>query len=153
MREVATMAQEKLGVSCELIDLQTILPWDVETVCKVTETRGYNHKNTVAWCKNASPNREQHQVKGNSHTHCLLSNHLIYFCGTSFWFLLTNILQLILCHTLFISLFSSWVTDCVAMFCIPKWLHFHRSFRSSFGINNVAIEELFIGIILPSLLL
>lgn len=32
------MAQEKLGVSCELIDLQTILPWDVETVCKVTET-------------------------------------------------------------------------------------------------------------------
>lgn len=33
------MAQEKLGVSCELIDLQTILPWDVETVCKVTDTR------------------------------------------------------------------------------------------------------------------
>lgn len=38
MREVANMAQEKLGVSCELIDLQTILPWDVETVCKVKET-------------------------------------------------------------------------------------------------------------------
>lgn len=35
MREVASMAQEKLGVSCELIDLQTILPWDTETVCKV----------------------------------------------------------------------------------------------------------------------
>lgn len=35
MREVANMAQEKLGVSCELIDLQTILPWDTETVCKV----------------------------------------------------------------------------------------------------------------------
>ncbi|KAG7240614.1 hypothetical protein INR49_026669, partial [Caranx melampygus] len=34
MREVASMAQEKLGVSCEVIDLQTILPWDVETVCK-----------------------------------------------------------------------------------------------------------------------
>ncbi|KAJ3597368.1 hypothetical protein NHX12_000896, partial [Muraenolepis orangiensis] len=34
MREVARMAQEKLGVSCELIDLQTILPWDTETVCK-----------------------------------------------------------------------------------------------------------------------
>uniref|UniRef100_A0A9J8DAW2 2-oxoisovalerate dehydrogenase subunit beta, mitochondrial n=3 Tax=Cyprinus carpio TaxID=7962 RepID=A0A9J8DAW2_CYPCA len=34
LREVAAMAQEKLGVSCELIDLQTILPWDTETVCK-----------------------------------------------------------------------------------------------------------------------
>jgi len=38
LREVATMAQEKLGVSCELIDLQTILPWDSETICKVRHT-------------------------------------------------------------------------------------------------------------------
>lgn len=38
MREVANMAQEKLGVSCELIDLQTILPWDSETVCKVRKS-------------------------------------------------------------------------------------------------------------------
>nr|XP_036868990.1 2-oxoisovalerate dehydrogenase subunit beta, mitochondrial-like [Manis javanica] len=28
------MAQEKLGVSCEVIDLRTIIPWDVDTVCK-----------------------------------------------------------------------------------------------------------------------
>ncbi|KAK2844183.1 hypothetical protein Q5P01_010842 [Channa striata] len=34
MREVANMAQEKLGVSCEVIDLQTIQPWDTETICK-----------------------------------------------------------------------------------------------------------------------
>ncbi|XP_041962638.1 2-oxoisovalerate dehydrogenase subunit beta, mitochondrial [Alosa pseudoharengus] len=40
MREVATMAQEKLGVSCELIDLQTILPWDTETVCKSVAKTG-----------------------------------------------------------------------------------------------------------------
>ncbi|XP_035929034.1 2-oxoisovalerate dehydrogenase subunit beta, mitochondrial isoform X3 [Halichoerus grypus] len=34
IREVASMAQEKLGVSCEVIDLRTILPWDMDTVCK-----------------------------------------------------------------------------------------------------------------------
>ncbi|XP_073935202.1 2-oxoisovalerate dehydrogenase subunit beta, mitochondrial isoform X3 [Castor canadensis] len=34
IREVASMAQEKLGVSCEVIDLRTIIPWDVDTVCK-----------------------------------------------------------------------------------------------------------------------
>ncbi|XP_071505556.1 2-oxoisovalerate dehydrogenase subunit beta, mitochondrial-like [Diadema antillarum] len=34
LREVAQLAQEKLGVSCELIDLVTILPWDRDTVCK-----------------------------------------------------------------------------------------------------------------------
>ncbi|XP_069866270.1 2-oxoisovalerate dehydrogenase subunit beta, mitochondrial isoform X2 [Dipodomys merriami] len=34
IREVAAMAREKLGVSCEVIDLRTIIPWDVDTVCK-----------------------------------------------------------------------------------------------------------------------
>ncbi|KAM7441792.1 hypothetical protein ABFA07_009194 [Porites harrisoni] len=28
------MAKDELGISCELIDLQTILPWDEETVIK-----------------------------------------------------------------------------------------------------------------------
>jgi pyruvate/2-oxoglutarate/acetoin dehydrogenase E1 component len=37
LREVANMAKEKLDVSCELIDLRTILPWDVETVEQVGE--------------------------------------------------------------------------------------------------------------------
>uniref|UniRef100_A0A3P9I895 3-methyl-2-oxobutanoate dehydrogenase (2-methylpropanoyl-transferring) n=1 Tax=Oryzias latipes TaxID=8090 RepID=A0A3P9I895_ORYLA len=37
LREVSDMAQEKLGVSCEVIDLKTILPWDVETVCKAPD--------------------------------------------------------------------------------------------------------------------
>ncbi|KAM4866220.1 2-oxoisovalerate dehydrogenase subunit beta, mitochondrial isoform 3-T4 [Thomomys bottae] len=34
IREVASMAREKLGVSCEVIDLRTIVPWDMDTVCK-----------------------------------------------------------------------------------------------------------------------
>ncbi|KAK3696941.1 hypothetical protein RRG08_023134 [Elysia crispata] len=32
LREVAAMAQQKLNVSCEVIDLCTILPWDQETI-------------------------------------------------------------------------------------------------------------------------
>ena len=36
LREVVNMAQEKLQVSCELIDLRTILPWDTDTVAKVS---------------------------------------------------------------------------------------------------------------------
>jgi hypothetical protein len=35
LQEVAKMAQEQLGVSCEVIDLQTIVPWDEDTVAKV----------------------------------------------------------------------------------------------------------------------
>ena len=35
LREVCELAQEKLGISCELIDLVTILPWDKETVIQV----------------------------------------------------------------------------------------------------------------------
>ncbi|XP_009083076.1 PREDICTED: 2-oxoisovalerate dehydrogenase subunit beta, mitochondrial-like, partial [Acanthisitta chloris] len=40
IKEVASMAQEKLGVSCEVIDLRTILPWDTETVCKSVAKTG-----------------------------------------------------------------------------------------------------------------
>eukprot|EP00096_Caligus_rogercresseyi_P015461 TRINITY_DN7892_c0_g1_i1.p1 TRINITY_DN7892_c0_g1~~TRINITY_DN7892_c0_g1_i1.p1 ORF type:complete len:365 (+),score=49.56 TRINITY_DN7892_c0_g1_i1:143-1237(+) len=38
--EVATMAQEKLGVSCEVIDLISILPWDRETVFESVSKTG-----------------------------------------------------------------------------------------------------------------
>jgi len=34
LREVADLALEKLGVSCEVIDLVSILPWDKETIFK-----------------------------------------------------------------------------------------------------------------------
>ncbi|XP_071800990.1 2-oxoisovalerate dehydrogenase subunit beta, mitochondrial-like [Asterias amurensis] len=40
MHEVAQLAQEKLGVSCEVIDLRTIVPWDSETICKSVQKTG-----------------------------------------------------------------------------------------------------------------
>lgn len=38
LREVAQLAQEKFNVSCELIDLKTILPWDKDTICEASTT-------------------------------------------------------------------------------------------------------------------
>jgi 2-oxoisovalerate dehydrogenase E1 component beta subunit len=35
VKEVAQMAKEKLNVSCEIIDLRTVVPWDFETICNV----------------------------------------------------------------------------------------------------------------------
>lgn len=35
LREVAQMAKQQFNVSCEVIDLVTILPWDTETVFEV----------------------------------------------------------------------------------------------------------------------
>lgn len=35
LQEVADIVQKELNVSCELIDLQSILPWDVDTVANV----------------------------------------------------------------------------------------------------------------------
>ena len=36
LREVCQLAKDQLNVSCELIDLVTILPWDKETVAQVS---------------------------------------------------------------------------------------------------------------------
>jgi 2-oxoisovalerate dehydrogenase E1 component beta subunit len=36
LREVAEMAKKELKVNCELIDLVSILPWDVDTVVEVS---------------------------------------------------------------------------------------------------------------------
>ncbi len=38
--ETAQMAEEKLGVSCQVIDLVSILPWDVDLVCESVAKTG-----------------------------------------------------------------------------------------------------------------
>ena len=35
LRAAALLAEKELGVSCEVIDLRTILPWDTETIVQV----------------------------------------------------------------------------------------------------------------------
>jgi 2-oxoisovalerate dehydrogenase E1 component beta subunit len=35
VKEVAQIVKEKMNISCEIIDLRTIVPWDFETVCNV----------------------------------------------------------------------------------------------------------------------
>jgi 2-oxoisovalerate dehydrogenase E1 component beta subunit len=40
LREVAQLAQEKLGVSCEVIDMVTILPWDRNTIFESVRKTG-----------------------------------------------------------------------------------------------------------------
>lgn len=34
LREVSEMVQKEMNVNCEIIDLRTILPWDIDTVCE-----------------------------------------------------------------------------------------------------------------------
>ena len=36
LRKAAAMAEDELGVSCEIVDLRTIVPWDVDTVAEVS---------------------------------------------------------------------------------------------------------------------
>lgn len=40
LRETAEMAEKEFGVSCELIDLRTILPWDEDTVLESVKKTG-----------------------------------------------------------------------------------------------------------------
>lgn len=46
LKEVAYLAKDQLNVNCEVIDLLTILPWDVETICNVSIKHWYK-KNGV----------------------------------------------------------------------------------------------------------
>lgn len=40
LMKAARKAEEECGISCEVIDLQTVLPWDVDTVQKSVEKTG-----------------------------------------------------------------------------------------------------------------
>jgi len=44
LEQAVRLAKEKLGVSCELIDLRTINPWDIETVEKVSGTEVWRRR-------------------------------------------------------------------------------------------------------------
>ena len=44
LKEVCQLAQEQLNVSCELIDLQTLLPWDKETVINSVKKTGRTYQ-------------------------------------------------------------------------------------------------------------
>ncbi len=41
LRNAINLAKEELDISCELIDLRTIMPWDVDTVANVCKTSVY----------------------------------------------------------------------------------------------------------------
>ena len=43
LRSARAMAKDELGVSCELIDLRTIIPWDVDTVAQVLNQHTHTH--------------------------------------------------------------------------------------------------------------
>ena len=40
LKEAARMAMETHGISCEIIDLRTVLPWDKETVIESVRKTG-----------------------------------------------------------------------------------------------------------------
>jgi 2-oxoisovalerate dehydrogenase E1 component beta subunit len=40
VKEVALIVKEKLNISCEVIDLRTIVPWDYETICNSVSKTG-----------------------------------------------------------------------------------------------------------------
>ncbi|EJW73493.1 alpha keto acid dehydrogenase complex, partial [Wuchereria bancrofti] len=39
--DAAKVVEEEIGVSCEVIDLRTILPWDIDTVAKSVQKTGH----------------------------------------------------------------------------------------------------------------
>jgi 2-oxoisovalerate dehydrogenase E1 component beta subunit len=40
LESVAEMAMKKYGISCEVIDLRTVMPWDIDTVCNSAKKTG-----------------------------------------------------------------------------------------------------------------
>ena len=74
LRAACDMAKEKLGVSCELIDLRTIYPWDEDTVIEVRVLGGgWGHS-----CMTGTHNclllgivlwGGEGEVMGHTHTH------------------------------------------------------------------------------------
>merc|ERR1719330_53530 len=40
LQKACTLAKQEYGISCELIDLQTIVPWDVDTIIQSVQKTG-----------------------------------------------------------------------------------------------------------------
>ena len=68
LRETAELAREKLGVSCEIIDLKTILPWDDDTVIEVFTLAvlyySWHNFQILSWPQFACHNLKQSVIAG-----------------------------------------------------------------------------------------
>ena len=66
LRKACTMAWDQLGVSCELIDLRTLQPWDVDTVADVCEWN--TQWSLQCSCKSSLAGRTSwHVIAGDMH--------------------------------------------------------------------------------------
>ena len=73
LREVAQIAEEKLGISCEVIDLVSVLPWD-----KVS-----NRQRLVVWSAAATARAADADVETTALTTLQTEMH-VAACGVAF---------------------------------------------------------------------
>jgi 2-oxoisovalerate dehydrogenase E1 component beta subunit len=82
LRAACEMAKETLGVSCELIDLRTIVPWDEETVVDVSpfarcgsELAQAEVQANLTHTLHTQPHTHTHTLHKHTHTHTNTHTH------------------------------------------------------------------------------